>query len=110
MRITLGNLGTGKLLMLPLALYLVAVILMIAYLLAGSAQGSSLGVVLGGAAMIMIVVAGPVTLFMDLLALIELGTSKNDTWFKLIWAVVVLFLPAIGLVAYSFIGRKKLED
>jgi uncharacterized BrkB/YihY/UPF0761 family membrane protein len=36
------------------------------------------------------------------------GQKKQDTGWKLIWAIIVLFLNVIGVILYYFIsGRKK---
>jgi hypothetical protein len=61
------------------------------------------------ASMILIILAGFFTGLVPLLAIIEVGTSKNEISFKLIWGIVLFVLGIFGFAAYYFIGRKELK-
>ncbi len=48
---------------------------------------------------------GLVILVLDIIALVSiLGAGKPVTW-KLLWALVVLLLPVIGMILYFVIGK-----
>lgn len=46
-------------------------------------------------------------LILDVLAIIEVIRSSMETGKKILWIIIILVLPIIGLVLYFFIGRKK---
>ena len=39
--------------------------------------------------------------------LIHLLTGKNETTWKLLWAIIIIFLGPVGVILYLFIGRKE---
>ncbi|MBN2065951.1 MAG: PLDc_N domain-containing protein, partial [Candidatus Thermoplasmatota archaeon] len=46
-------------------------------------------------------------LILDILAIIEVLKSSKDTGNKILWIIIILLLPVVGLILYFFIGRKK---
>ena len=48
---------------------------------------------------------GLVVLVLDVLAVIEIAKSAFSTGAEVLWIVLVLALPVIGLAAYFFVGR-----
>ena len=52
---------------------------------------------------------GFILLLADLYALFQIVQSKASTPTKVIWALIVLFFPFIGLVAWFFIGPSKTD-
>jgi len=51
-------------------------------------------------------ICGLIILVLDVLAIIEIVNSNRDSTSKLIWCLVIFFMPLIGLALYYFIGRK----
>ncbi|HOX82965.1 MAG TPA: PLD nuclease N-terminal domain-containing protein [Chryseolinea sp.] len=45
-------------------------------------------------------------LIVDIIIVIEILQSKKDTEKKVLWIVVVFFLPVLGPILYYLIGRK----
>ena len=50
---------------------------------------------------------GFVLLILDLYAIVKIVGSGASTARKVIWVLVVLFLPVIGLIAWFFLGPKS---
>jgi len=51
-------------------------------------------------------IAGVIILILDIIAIIDiLGAGKPASW-KLLWILLVLLLPLIGMVLYFLIGKK----
>lgn len=48
---------------------------------------------------------GLVILVLDVLMIVSLLTGSGSTQHKLIWTLLILFLPVIGLILYLLIGR-----
>lgn len=51
-------------------------------------------------------VLGIVHLILFVWALVQILTSSMSVTGKLLWTIVVLFLPVIGLILYLLLGRK----
>lgn len=49
---------------------------------------------------------GLIVLVLDMLAIIEILNSNRDSTSKLIWCLVIFFLPLVGLLLYYFVGRR----
>jgi len=49
---------------------------------------------------------GLVVLVLDVLAIINVFKSSLSTGKKVLWIVLILLLPVIGLILYWFLGRK----
>jgi hypothetical protein len=45
-------------------------------------------------------------LVLDIVAIIDVIKSSMDTGKKVLWIILILILPVIGLLLYFFIGRK----
>lgn len=51
-------------------------------------------------------IIGAIVLILDIIAIISiLGAGKSVGW-KLLWILLVLFLPVIGMILYFVIGNK----
>lgn len=48
-----------------------------------------------------------VVLVLDIVAIVDVIKSPKDTGMKVLWIIVILLLPILGLILYFFIGRKK---
>ena len=48
-----------------------------------------------------------VILILDIVAIIDVIRSSMDTGKKILWIILILVLPIIGLILYFFIGRKE---
>lgn len=57
--------------------------------------------------LIVIVIVIPLLFIIPIVALIDILKNKFSGNDKLIWVLVVLFLPFIGSVLYFIIGRKQ---
>ena len=51
-------------------------------------------------------ILGIVVLVLDVLAILNIVKSSKSTGNKILWIVLVLLLPVIGLILYYLIGRK----
>ena len=47
-----------------------------------------------------------VVLVLDIVAIIDVLKSSMSTGKKVLWILLILILPVIGLLLYFFIGRK----
>ncbi len=67
----------------------------------------------GAMVVVLVAIVGMVLLFafVSILgffwALMDILRAKNDTNWKLLWALVVLMLGLLGVMIYSSIGRKE---
>ncbi len=50
---------------------------------------------------------GLVVLILDIIAIVDAVKSSLDTGKKVLWIVLVLILPVIGMVLYFLVGRPK---
>jgi hypothetical protein len=50
---------------------------------------------------------GLVVLVLDIIAIIDLFKSIKDVGKKVLWLILILVLPVIGMVLYFLIGKKK---
>jgi hypothetical protein len=51
-------------------------------------------------------ILGIVILVLDVLAILNLFKSAKPTGEKILWTVLILILPVIGLILYYLLGRK----
>ena len=49
---------------------------------------------------------GLVILVLDIIAIIDVVKSNKDTGKKVLWIVLILILPLVGLILYYLVGRK----
>lgn len=50
---------------------------------------------------------GLVILILDIVAIVDIVKSSMEQGKKILWAVLVILLPLIGMVLYFLIGKKK---
>lgn len=50
---------------------------------------------------------GLVVLILDIVAIVDIVKSAKETGGKVLWIVLVLILPLIGMILYFLMGRKK---
>ena len=53
-------------------------------------------------------ILGLIVLVLDILAIISIIQSGLSTGMKIIWVLVVLLLPIIGMILWFLIGNKKI--
>lgn len=49
---------------------------------------------------------GLVVFIFDIIAVVDLIGRRGDTSKKVLWAVVIFFLPFLGMVCYFLLGRR----
>ena len=49
---------------------------------------------------------GIIILVLDIIAIIDVLKSSMDTGKKILWIVLIVLLPVIGLILYYLMGRK----
>ncbi|HEX9817101.1 MAG TPA: PLD nuclease N-terminal domain-containing protein [Candidatus Thermoplasmatota archaeon] len=52
-------------------------------------------------------VIGIVILVLDIIVIVSVWKSHKALIPKVVWTLVILFLPIIGLILYFFLGREK---
>ncbi len=50
---------------------------------------------------------GLVILILDIVAIVDIIKSSKDTGKKILWLLLVILLPVIGLVLYFLLGKKS---
>lgn len=50
-------------------------------------------------------IVGTLILILDILVIISVLTGSGSTGHKLLWTILILLLPVIGLVLYFLLGR-----
>lgn len=50
---------------------------------------------------------GLIILVLDIIAIMELLKSKTNTGKKILWIILIIILPLIGLILYYLLGRKE---
>ncbi|MEW6534628.1 MAG: PLDc N-terminal domain-containing protein [Candidatus Auribacterota bacterium] len=48
-----------------------------------------------------------IVLVLDILAIIDCIKSGMDTGKKVLWILLILILPVVGLILYYLLGKKK---
>lgn len=51
-------------------------------------------------------ILGLLILILDIIAIVDVLKSSMDTGKKVLWVILVLLLPVIGMVLYFLIGKK----
>ncbi len=51
---------------------------------------------------------GLIILVLDIIAIVEVAKSKADTGKKVLWIILILILPVVGLILYYLLGRKSI--
>jgi len=49
---------------------------------------------------------GLIVLIFNVLAIVKVTQSNSETGVKVLWIVVILILPVLGLIAWYFLGPK----
>ena len=52
-------------------------------------------------------ILGLVIFILDVLAIIDCVKSNKSTGEKLLWILLIIFLPLVGLIAYYLVGKKS---
>ncbi|MFC1514795.1 PLDc N-terminal domain-containing protein [Candidatus Omnitrophota bacterium] len=52
-------------------------------------------------------ILGLVVLVLDIIAIIDAVKSSMDTGKKVLWIIIILVLPVLGMILYFLIGKKK---
>ncbi len=114
MRDWIKILGLGGIACLVLALLCILLVVVAPVLLGGTsaaAGGNSTSEAIKSLApalaMLLIVLGALLFAACELVLLYEIVTAKNDAKWKLLWALLVIFVGGIGFLAYLFIGRKE---
>jgi hypothetical protein len=47
---------------------------------------------------------GIIVLVLDIIALVKLLQSGADTGSKILWAILIIFLPVVGMILYFLMG------
>jgi hypothetical protein len=55
----------------------------------------------------MIGIAALIVLILDIIAILDILKSSEETDSKALWIILILVLPVIGMVLYFLIGKKK---
>lgn len=50
---------------------------------------------------------GLIVLVLDIIAILDIVKSSRDTGGKVLWILLVVILPFIGMILYFVIGKKK---
>lgn len=48
---------------------------------------------------------GVIIVILDIIALIELAGSPRTVGTKVLWALIIVFMPVLGCILYYFFGR-----
>lgn len=51
-------------------------------------------------------IVGLIILILDIIAILDVAGSGMDPAKKLIWILLILFLPVIGLILWYLVGKK----
>ena len=51
-------------------------------------------------------IIGLIILVLDIIALVDVLKSAKDTGNKVLWVILILVLPVIGMALYFLIGKK----
>jgi hypothetical protein len=50
---------------------------------------------------------GLVILILDIIAIVDLFKSAKDMGKKILWLILILLLPLLGMVLYFLLGKEK---
>ncbi len=54
-------------------------------------------------------IIGIVILVLDIIAILDLVKSSADTGKKVLWIILIVLLPIIGLILYYVVGKKSIK-
>lgn len=49
---------------------------------------------------------GLIILVLDIIAIVDVIKSSKDTGKKILWILLIIILPVVGLILYFLLGRK----
>lgn len=52
-------------------------------------------------------IVGIIILILDVLAILDLFKSAKPAGQKVLWVILILILPLVGLILYYLLGRKQ---
>lgn len=52
-------------------------------------------------------ILGLIVLILDIIALVSILGGRGSVGYKLLWTLIVLLLPVIGMILYFLIGKKS---
>ncbi len=52
-------------------------------------------------------IIGLIIFVLDIIAIVDCLKSTLDTGKKVLWVILILILPVVGLVLYYLVGKKK---
>lgn len=52
---------------------------------------------------------GIVVLILDIIAIVSVVSGRSSTERKVLWVVIILLLPLIGMILYFLIGRSSAD-
>ena len=50
---------------------------------------------------------GLVVLVLDIVALVDCWKSTKDSGKKILWTVLILIIPVVGMILYFLVGKKS---
>ena len=50
---------------------------------------------------------GLIVLILDIIAIVRVVQSRNSSGYKLLWILLILFLPVLGMILYFVLGSKQ---
>ena len=50
---------------------------------------------------------GLVVLALDIIAIVDVAKGSGDIGMKILWIVLILVLPLLGMILYFLLGRSK---
>ncbi|MGO9245560.1 MAG: PLDc N-terminal domain-containing protein [Verrucomicrobiia bacterium] len=50
---------------------------------------------------------GLVVLALDIIAIVDVAKGRGDIGMKVLWIVLILVLPLLGMILYFLLGRSK---
>ena len=52
-------------------------------------------------------IVGLIVLILDIIAIVDILKSSAETGNKVLWIILILILPVIGMILYFLLGKKK---
>ncbi len=52
-------------------------------------------------------ILGLIVLVLDIIAILDCLKTQTDDGKKILWIILILVLPVIGLILYYLVGKKK---
>lgn len=52
-------------------------------------------------------IVGLIVLVLDIVAIVDVVKSSMDTGKKILWIILILLLPLVGMILYFLLGKSK---